>query len=157
MVGSHRLISKNIFYEASAKTMTLIKQPHKIAPSRASDALINTADIMPTMLDLCGVAVPEGLDGSSFKPLCYGEAQAGFDELFAVNSTGRMLRFGRYKYVRSELYGESFEILFDLAVDPDESTNLFGADGYETISADARQRMRDWLRREQLAVTFDPI
>ena len=158
MMGSHHLISKIPFYEESARTMMIIRQPGMIVPGSVNtDSLINTVDLMPTLLDLAGVSVPGGLDGQSFKALCYGEKKPGFEETFSVNSDGRMLRFGNYKYIRSTIYDEEYEILFDLQADPGETTNIFDKPGYTPVSARARQRLSDWLAQEKLGVTFEPI
>ncbi|MEM9776807.1 MAG: sulfatase/phosphatase domain-containing protein, partial [Chloroflexota bacterium] len=160
MMGSHRLISKTNFYEESAKTITLIKQPHKIA-ARSVDhtTFIGTIDLMPTMLDLCEIEVPKGLDGKSYKATCYAqdESLSDFSELFAINPDGRMLRFGQYKYVHSVVYGQEYEILFDLEADPNETKNLFNTVGYEDVSLSARKRLNDWLTRENLGLNFQPI
>ena len=158
MLGSHRLISKTTFYEESAKTMMIVRQPGNIEPGLVNDdAFIGTIDLMPTMLDLCGIPVPSGLDGKSYKAQCFGGDNGEFSELFSVNPDGRMLRFDHYKYVRSEIYGEEYELLFDLEADPDETTNVFGAEGYEAVSSKAHQNLKSWLKQENLNVAFDPI
>jgi arylsulfatase A-like enzyme len=36
--------------------------------------LVQPVDVMPTLLDLCGLDVPEGLHGASFAPAFYGRA-----------------------------------------------------------------------------------
>jgi len=50
-----------------------------------------------------------------------------------------MLRFAHYKYIYSAIYDEEREILFDLKVDPDETTNVFGQPGYAGCLARARR------------------
>jgi arylsulfatase A-like enzyme len=158
MMGSHHLIAKTTFYEESAKTMMIVRQPGMIIPGTVNtDALIATIDLMPTILDLCDIPVPDSLDGKSFKDQCYGEDRGHFQELYSVNRDSRMLRFGQYKYIHSEVYGQEYEILFDLWADPDETTNVFGQDGYEAVSSEARQRLDAWLQRQNLSLTFDSI
>jgi arylsulfatase A-like enzyme len=158
MLGSHRLISKDIFYEESARTPMIVRHPGKIAPGTVNtDELVGTIDLMPTLLDTAGLPVPSGLDGKSFKAQCYGEDNEDFKELFAVNMNGRMLRFGPFKYVRSEYDDETYEILFDLEADPDETTNVLDQPGYESVSAQAHQRLDAWLEQEGLGAAFEPI
>jgi N-sulfoglucosamine sulfohydrolase len=41
--------------------------------------MISGVDLLPTLLDVVGVAAPAGLDGRSFAPLLRGESQAGRD------------------------------------------------------------------------------
>lgn len=155
MMGSHKLISKTTFYEESAKTMLLLKQPGKIPAGLVdTETLIGTQDLMPTLLDLCGVPLPDGLDGQSFKARCYGQSDGDFTHLFAENFDGRMLRYQHYKYVRSQVYGEDYQILFDLAQDPDETTNVYGHPDYAAISHDLDAQLQTWIASEGIGLTF---
>lgn len=159
MMGSHNLISKTIFYEESAKTMMVVKHPGR-APAGAvdDDSFVATHDLMPTLLDLCGVGIPEGLDGRSFKARCYGERdEHDFSRLYAVNFDGRMLRHERYKYVRSVVYGEDYHILFDLENDPDETRNVYGQAGYEAVSETMRADLAGWMQAQEIDLTFDDL
>jgi choline-sulfatase/glucosamine-6-phosphate deaminase len=158
MMAGHGLIAKTAFYEESARTQLLVRYPGRIAPGSVDrESLVGSIDLMPTLLDFCGIEVPEGLDGRSFKARCLGGNAGDFSQLFSENPDGRMLRFEHYKYVHSEIYGEEHEILFDLAADPDETTNVFGQPGYEEASEYARRTLDAWLEQEGLALAFDPI
>lgn len=159
MMGSHNLISKTIFYEESAKTMMVVKHPDRIAAGTVDNSsFISTQDLMPTMLDLCGVSVLPGLDGKSFKARCYGDATAGdFSRLYSMNFDGRMLRYQHYKYVRSVVYGIEYDILFDLHADPDETRNVFGQPAYADISTLLSNELTTWLQQQDLVLTFDDL
>jgi len=162
MMGSHGLISKTIFYEESARTMMLVRRPGVIAPGQVEEqAFVNTQDLMPTLLDLAGLPVPYyGIDGRSFKARCTGDASwdpQRFSRLFAVNFDGRMMRFGPYKYVHSQVYGQTYHILFDLDNDPHETRNVFGQAGYEAISEQLRSELAAWMLHEGLDLTFDDL
>ncbi len=158
MMGGHRLISKTAFYEESAKTLMIIRQPGVLSPGLVNrHSIVGTIDLMPTLLDLCDIQVPGDFDGRSFKAQCYGKRVDDIAELFSLNPDGRMLRTGKYKYIHSLVYGQEYEILFDLEADPDETENVFGEEGYEAISAELRQRLDDWLREEELGLRFEPM
>lgn len=158
MMGSHNLIAKTIFYEESAKTMMLVRHPGHI-PSGTVDTetFVGTHDLMPTLLDLCGLDVPGGLDGRSFKARCYGQPDGDLSYFYAENFDGRMVRYGQYKYVCSRVYGEEHHILFDLDADPDEATNVYGQPGYEAISAELRDKLAAWMQAENIELTFDDL
>ncbi len=49
--------------------------PGTIKPGRTTDALVDFSDLFPTILDVAGVNIPDGLqtDGKSFAPLLRGE------------------------------------------------------------------------------------
>lgn len=155
MMGSHKLIAKTVFYEESVKTPMIIKYPNQIDKNQIDNkTIMNTADLMPTLLDLCEIKIPENLDGKSFKQRCFGKGDGEFEKTFSENQFGRMLRFGKYKYVRSEVYGEKYEILFDLENDPNETKNCFGEKKYEERSLYAREELELWMKKENISFKF---
>ncbi|NBD35151.1 MAG: sulfatase-like hydrolase/transferase [Chloroflexi bacterium] len=158
MVGSHGIIAKTAFYEESVRTQLLMRYPDHIAPSTVdSKSIVGSIDLMPTLLDFCGIEAPAELDGQSFKALCCGADAGDFSQLVSVNPDGRMLRFEHYKYIHSAIYDEEREILFDLKVDPDETTNVFNRPGYEEASAYARATLDNWLAHEALSLRFEEL
>ena len=108
---------------------------------------MGTIDIMPTLLDLAGIAVPEGLDGRSFKPevISPETTETNFDVLFSQNQFGRMVRFDHFKYVRSIVYGVTYEVLYDLKNDPLESENLRNNQAFNDSLNKGRRLLDDWL------------
>ena len=68
---------------------------------------------MPTLLDLAGVEIPKGLDGRSFKKQIFEPEVISkeFDVVYSQNQFGRMVRYDQFKYVRSVVYGITYEIL----------------------------------------------
>ena len=108
---------------------------------------MGTIDIMPTLLDLAGIAVPEGLDGRSFKSevIAPEATETNFDVLFSQNQFGRMVRFDQYKYVRSIVYGVTYEVLYDLKNDPLESENLRNNKAFKDTLNKGKKLLDDWL------------
>ena len=155
MMGSHKLIAKTTFYEESAKTMMIIRYPGKIKAGTVDDkSLVGSIDLMPTLLDMSDLNIPENLDGKSFKSRCYGKNGSDFSILYSVNANGRMVRFGQYKYVHSEVYGKEYEILFDLGEDPGETTNVFSNPDYNEVSMQGRKLLNKWMQKENIGLTF---
>ena len=104
---------------------------------------------MPTLLDLAGVPIPTGIDGRSFKnEIINPENETNFDVLFSQNQFGRMVRYDDFKYVRSIVYGITYEILYDLKNDPLESTNLVNNNKYRDPLDRGRKLLDDWLKTE---------
>ena len=67
----HGLEGKNLFYEASVRVPFLVALPGRIQPSRRAE-LIEMVDVLPTLLDLCGLPIPTRVQGRSFAPLIIG-------------------------------------------------------------------------------------
>lgn len=127
MLGDHHLFRKSLGYEASAHVPLLISGRHVDAPQGTCDALATWEDIMPTILDLAGVAVPDGLDGRSLVPTMRGDADRVRDAVFGVcRGVGDHVYAVRdqWKYIRYHRTGE--EQLFNLADDPHECRDLSG-------------------------------
>jgi tetratricopeptide (TPR) repeat protein len=90
---------------------------------------VRSVDVMPTALDLLGVAPPQGISGRSLAPLISGKVrELGLDAyseaMYPLHHYGwsdlHALRAGRYKIIdapRPELYDEDR--------DPQEATNLY--------------------------------
>ena len=151
MSGSHKLIAKTTFYEESSKIPVIIRYPKEIKQSTTNNnALVSTIDIMPTLLDLAGVGIPKGIDGKSFKKqILESEVSTNeFDIVFSQNQFGRMVRYDEFKYVRSVVYGITYEILYDIDKDPTESKNLLEDPKFKNQLIKGRKLLDDWLVNE---------
>lgn len=79
MCGEYGMFEKSIFYSSAAHVPLIISYPNMIKPETKIDHLVDPLiDITPTILDLCGLEVPETMDGYSMKTL----AQTGEDKTF---------------------------------------------------------------------------
>lgn len=155
MMGSHKLIAKTTHYEESAKSMMCLRYPPKIKAKSVNDSsLVGSIDLMPTLLDMCGIDTPKNIDGRSFKAACYGQESKDHKVLYSTNYFGRMVRFDHYKFIRSEVYGTVYNILIDLERDPMESKNVYGEEGYKKISRKADKLLSDWIDETGIGLTF---
>ena len=71
MDGSHRLASKNVFYENSVG-VPFIMQYKGVIPAGVVDnksLISNGLDVLPTLCDYAGVSAPNYLLGRSLRPL----------------------------------------------------------------------------------------
>jgi arylsulfatase len=64
---------KGSLYEGGIRVPFLARWPGKIAPGRVSDFAGGFQDILPTVCELAGAAVPKGMDGLSFVPTLLGK------------------------------------------------------------------------------------
>ncbi len=58
--------NKMTLYDRGARVPLIIRWPKKIAPNRTVPHLTNSIDIMPTVLETCGIPVPKDVEGKSF-------------------------------------------------------------------------------------------
>ena len=137
MLGSHGGRNKQNVYDESIRIPLLLHWPAGLGvePLRL-DALVNSEDLMPTILGLCRVAIPTTVEGRDYSDYLRGgkdpsdgaallSCAAPFGE-FTRKEGGREfrgIRTRRYTYVR-DLTGPW--LLFDNETDPYQRTNLVG-------------------------------
>ena len=71
MMGDHHLWRKGYPYEGSARVPLVIAGPG-IAPGTTIEQVVELRDLMPTLLDLAGLPVPESVEGRSLVPFLMG-------------------------------------------------------------------------------------
>jgi arylsulfatase len=116
---------------------------------RVSSELNENVDILPTIMDYCGIKTPIALQGKSMLPLIEGKTSKHKDAIFGLNYfynaethlTQTMIRCGTWKLVQSnDFRGE----LYDMENDPREINNLIGLPEHKALIADLRERMLRW-------------
>lgn len=147
MDGSHRLASKNVFYENSVG-VPFIMQYKGVIPAGVVDnksLISNGLDVLPTLCDYAGVSLPDHLLGRTIRPLAEGRGDnVRRPYIVAENNTGRMLRSDRYKYcVYTE--GKIRESLVDLQTDPGEMKNLAGLKPFQRVLNKHRAHLQQWI------------
>jgi len=119
--------------------------------------MVSLVDLPPTLLDACGIDVPDSMDGRSIQPLLGGGRDVDWPQEAYVqicdDKVGRAVRTARWKYcVMSEQgsrdvgtdwesveYTEAF--LYDLKYDPHELTNLIDVDSHSEVRRVMRERL----------------
>lgn len=75
--------AKTELYHHSTRTPWIVRWPGVTRPGAVDrQHMISAVDLLPTLLDIAGIAHPAGLDGRSFLPLLKGQAQDGRDRVF---------------------------------------------------------------------------
>jgi arylsulfatase A-like enzyme len=131
-----------------------------LTPRRIPD-LVRQIDVLPTVLELCGIPVPPGIAGRSLVPLLRGETLApacALSELALNTNTLDGLRRGDLRLIRAPETGAAR--LFDLGRDPLEREELDDpalraelTAELERLQAAARERARLFGRAGELEFT----
>jgi arylsulfatase A-like enzyme len=163
----HGLQGKNLFFEASVHIPLLVKFPGRARPARYSE-LVETVDLVPTLLDFAGLPIPQNCQGRSLAPLVGGGAyearQAAFSEnIIPEVITGgglempyapgkgvggirhpdaKMIRTNRWKL---NYYPGNGGELYDLANDPGEMRNLYSDPAHAKTAQDLQRQILDWM------------
>lgn len=158
----HDMIYKGELYDTVVRVPLLVKTPGQ-RPAERPDDLVSQMDVVQTILE-AGGASGEGLHGVSLWPTLetgavhprrYAFAEEGATILRPEPELLTMIRSRTHKLVHFS--GGSTGQLFDLAADPGETRNLWGAPAHREVQAQLTADLLDWLssdlhaRREVLA------
>ncbi len=117
---------KGNLYEGGLRIPFIARWPGKIAAGQTNDLLFYQIDVMPTLAELSGSAVPAGIDGLSILPTLLGEGQQKQHPfLFWEFGNQYAVRIGGWKGVFNRK-ADTWE-LFDLAQDISEAQNVAAA------------------------------
>jgi len=165
----HGEFGKNCFFESSVHVPMMLRFPGRIRPGRY-DALVESVDVLPSLLELVGLPQPNDCQGQSFVALCDGSGRPcptreavfsenvipevitggnldlPFEKGRGVNGIphpdAKMVRTRRWKY---NYYVNGCAELYDLQNDPCEQHNLAAEPEHKPVVEDMRQRLVNWL------------
>ena len=125
-VGRHGLMGKQNLYEHTWRVPFIVKGPGITAGKRVKGN-IYLLDVLPTLCDLAGIAIPESVEGTSFKPILNGEKETVREVMYGVYSGGtkpgmRTVKKGDWKLIKYDVMDGSVREtqLFNLAENPHE-------------------------------------
>ncbi|MEZ6071048.1 MAG: sulfatase-like hydrolase/transferase [Pirellulales bacterium] len=143
-IGSHGLLGKQSLYEHSMRTPLIFAGLD--VPAGETDALVYLYDVMPTLLDVAGVPLPEAVEGQDLVPIWRGERATIRDTLFTTyEDIQRAVRDGRWKLIRYPKIDHTQ--LFDLEADPNELNNLAESGRYADEVARLTRELQQWQQR----------
>lgn len=96
MMGSHGLMAKHVWYEESIGIPFMIRWPEQI-PSGNSNMLLNTVDIMPTLLQLLNLKVPETVEGTDQSSKILKGEDTILDDAFLCAYPGRKVLIDEFQ------------------------------------------------------------
>lgn len=146
--------TKGSVYEGGIHVPLLIQYPPKLSPDVEIKTPAAHYDLLPTLLDFCGIVIPKNLDGKSLRPLIEGQPadwanrplffhwQRGFPEPYRNVA----VRKGDFKLVgqTGHLAKASDLELYNLSKDPGELHNLTNENPEK--SAELKKDFDEWYR-----------
>jgi choline-sulfatase len=126
MLGEHGLWQKFVFYEPSVGVPLIFRVPGVTPASTRSATPVSLVQVLPTLLELCGLAIPGGLDGPSLvsdlrEPAHTRDTTVYSEYNLTTPRAKYMIRRGDFKY---NYYVNDIAELYDLRADPREMKNL---------------------------------
>ena len=134
-LGEHDLWSKVSIHEESAQVPLIICVPGK--QPVVCNSLVELLDLYPTVSRLCGLKIPENLQGRDISPML-DDPELGVRDAILCSGKGRLYRDQRWALLD---YGRTGE-LYDMENDPKQFTNLFGDPEYADIVTELKQKLK---------------
>jgi choline-sulfatase len=155
MLGQHGRFEKHCGFEPAVRVPLIVRMPGAGRAGAATTAMVQTIDLAPTILDVCGLKAPPRMQGKSFAPALRDPNAPHRDHVVIEYSENAeaYIRTDRWKFIycagnreRKDGYvtanptpGRTIR-LYDLREDPGELNNLAGTREHaEQVEAFTRQ------------------
>ncbi|MDB4292582.1 sulfatase [Maribacter sp.] len=157
LLGSHGAYKKQQPYEESARVPMLYYIPERLKIAIGEkEALMNSEDILPTLLGLCDIAIPNTVEGLNYRPYLEGKEQIGDETLLTCvqpfGQWNRVQHNGReYRAIKTKQYTYARDLngpwlLFDNRNDPYQMSNLIGTDEFISLQDDLEKQLASRLK-----------
>lgn len=134
-LGEHGQWCKHTNFEEATHAPLIISVPGQKNAGKKTDALVEFVDIYPTLVELCGLPMPDGLEGASFKPLLDDPSRPWKKAALSQyprnipgqgKGMGHTLRTDRYRLTEWAVPGKDFRAyeFYDYQSDPQGNENL---------------------------------
>ena len=149
-LGEHQIWGKSHNFEVTTRAPLIFSVPGQAKRGVTSEALVEFVDIYPTLVDLCGIAVPAGLEGLSMVPVIEAPdrpwKQAAFSQYprHAGKIMGYSMRTDRYRYTEWKKVDDNATMgveLYDHEKDSGENVNRAGQPEYQDLVAQLGRRL----------------
>jgi arylsulfatase A-like enzyme len=147
-LGEHKSWAKHTNFEIDTRVPLILRVPGRGMPDQSSEAIVEFVDIYPTLSELCGLALPAHLEGTSFAPLLedpdrewkkaafsvWVHASHRYDE--EVQVIGYAMKTDRYRYIewkRTKTGKVEAVELYDHQSDPEENINVCDKPEYQDV------------------------
>jgi arylsulfatase A-like enzyme len=161
MFGAHGRTQKMIFYDEAVRVPLLIRWPGQISSNSTSDVCLNTPDIMPTLLSMLQLPIPQEVEGIDLSHCALGQTGKepetaflqgmGHTYLWEDGFEWRAVRNKQYTYAIYRVDGSEF--LFHNATDPLQTTNLINDPAYQDVLHALRKQLN--AKMDSLNDTFE--
>ncbi|MFV0253934.1 MAG: arylsulfatase [Beutenbergiaceae bacterium] len=131
MMGDHDMYRKSVGFEGSARVPFIVRPAPRFTPDapqgQVVDEVTELRDVMPTVLAMAGVEIPDSVDGLSVAGHAAGTPPPGWrteihGEHVHFSQSMQWVTDGKRKYLWASEKG--LEQFFDLEADPKELRNL---------------------------------
>ncbi len=158
MVRSHGFVNKQRPYEESINVPLLIRHPKLLGnKGKKNNMLINTPDLMPTILGLCNLPIPSTVEGEDKSAIIKGKSKDTTNAVLiasyhAFGQYSAELGGVEYRGVRTKRYTFTKDLsgpwlLFDNQKDPYQMNNLVNDPKFTKVKNDLELKLTQLLNK----------
>lgn len=153
-IQSHGIAHKNYPEEESCHIPLIMRLPGRLKQGQVVDNLISSIDLMPTILSICSLRLPNTCTGKDKSAAVLVGQKLADESIYAEKAADwRAVIMGQHKFVVESIGGvQTATKLFDLANDPYEMNNLVNRPKYIDLQATLLAELNTWKQK-----TDDPF
>ncbi|MCU0962003.1 MAG: sulfatase [Pirellulaceae bacterium] len=144
-LGEKGMWGKGTLFDVSARAPLMIVDPRRTTAGRKCRRTVEFVDIFPTLVQLCALPAPTGLEGASLVPLLDNPdatwSKPACTLVAREDWLARSIRTERWCYTEWDEGRRGVE-LYDLLADPTEQHNLAADPGQTATVAELRTLLR---------------
>lgn len=156
---SHGFTGKNMPEEESSHIPLIMRLPGKVKPGTVVDNLFSTVDLMPTILSVCGLSVPDTCTGKDKSKAMLGGMPD--ESIYAIGqwktAFWRMVLKDKYKLVVRISTPDVPSDLYDLDADPYEINNLVNQPALAAVQSDLWAEYQTWYNKTGDVFPANPV
>jgi iduronate 2-sulfatase len=119
-LGEHGIWGKHNLYETALRSPLIIKLPEMKRAGKSTDAIVETADIFPTLCELADLPKPDFTNGKSLAEIVKHPGRKGH-VAYAYRSFVITIRTNQYRFT---IHNDGGYELYDHTIDPGEVDNI---------------------------------
>lgn len=145
-LGEHGLWAKHSNFNIANQIPIIVKAP-QTAINKSANALVESVDIYPTLVELANLPKPEHMQGKSFVDQLKNPELAGKEAIFLRYQDADSIRTEQYFYTewRDEADKVIARMLYDHNVDPDELVNISERSKNKELVADLHKQLQEHI------------
>ncbi len=142
--GEHGILGHGVqFFDQQIHVPLVVKLP-KQSTKKEFDDMVQSIDIMPTILDITGVEKPYYIHGKSLMPIIDGKDDSAEREyVYGENYERCYVRSRQWKLITARQEQQEEDMLFRLTDDPDELRNV--KEQFPLVHKELRSKLKKHL------------
>ncbi len=128
--------AKGSSYECGVRIPMIVNYPKSFSKGKVENQMVSTIDILPTMLDVCGLKVPTDLPGNSLYDVDQGKIKGHrYIHTFTTGSAPSL------QYLQFSIRGDRYKLIYN----PYRHENLLAASRYKNSRLPKDQHVKTFL------------